>query len=224
MKILIGLGNPETRYGKTRHNAGFRVIDKLARDHMIELRREAKFRAEVGSMKVDSERVLLVKPLTFMNLSGEAVQAVLHFYKIENLEEVLVVHDDVSLPLGRIKMQKGGGAGGQHGVESIIAMLSGRKEFHRLKFGVGPDPGGKWRSEFVVSQFQVEDVELNEKVIGKSCDAALTWIRSGVQETMNAFNGAVFGLPFCLQDPDEDQSDDHPNQPNDDPTPPKTGQ
>jgi PTH1 family peptidyl-tRNA hydrolase len=113
---------------------------------------------------------------------------------------MLVIHDDVSLPLGRLRLQIGGGAGGQHGIESIIETLGGAKDFHRLKVGVGPDPGGQWRAEFVLSQFEPEDVELFENVIGKSCDAALTWISDGIKPAMNTYNGAVFGLPRCLQE------------------------
>ncbi|HEY9773274.1 MAG TPA: aminoacyl-tRNA hydrolase [Planktothrix sp.] len=213
MKILIGLGNPESRYEKTRHNAGFRVIDRLAAMHNVDLRNESKFRALFASATIGGERTLLVKPLTYMNLSGESVQSVLSYFKVESMSDMLVIHDDVSLPLGRIRAQKGGGAGGQHGVESIMRMLSGSKDFHRLKFGVGPDPGGQWRADFVLSQFEPEDVELYEIVIGKSCDAALTWIRAGIQETMNHFNGVVFGLPKCMQEPPDESPPEPPSEP-----------
>jgi PTH1 family peptidyl-tRNA hydrolase len=198
MKILVGLGNPEKRYENTRHNAGFHVIDYLATKHGAEFKQQKDFRALVAKTILVQREVLLVKPLTYMNLSGQAVSAIINWFKVP-ISELLVMHDDVSLPLGRIRLQKGGGAGGQHGVESIIASLGGNKEFHRVKIGVGPDPGGDRRADYVLSMVPPIDVELWNTSIGKSAEAVLAWLENGLQPTMNVFNGLVFGLPEVLR-------------------------
>src|SRR6185369_7117687 len=135
MKIIVGLGNPELRYYSTRHNAGFRVVDLLATELGAHFKVANDLKADVAKVNYKTHTVLLAKPKTYMNLSGDAVQRILHWYKAD-LSALLVIHDDVSLPLGRLRLQKGGGAGGQHGVESIIECLGGRKEFDRLKVGV----------------------------------------------------------------------------------------
>jgi PTH1 family peptidyl-tRNA hydrolase len=198
MKILVGLGNPEKRYENTRHNAGFHVIDYLATKHGAEFKQPKDFRAAVAKTVLVQHEVLLVKPLTYMNLSGQAVSAIINWFKVP-ISELLVIHDDVSLPLGRIRLQKGGGAGGQHGVESIIASLGGNKEFHRIKIGVGPDPGGDRRADYVLSTVPPIDVELWNTSVAKSGEAALSWLENGLQPTMNVFNGMVFGLPEVLR-------------------------
>jgi len=198
MKILVGLGNPEKRYENTRHNAGFHVIDYLATKHGAEFKLMKDFRSHVVKTILVQHEVLLVKPNTYMNLSGQAVSAIVNWFKVP-ISELLVIHDDVSLPLGRIRLQKGGGAGGQHGVESIIASLGGDKEFHRIKIGVGPDPGGDRRADYVLSSVPIVDVELWNTSIAKSAEAVLTWLDKGWQPTMNVYNGMVFGLPEVLR-------------------------
>jgi PTH1 family peptidyl-tRNA hydrolase len=191
MKILVGLGNPEKRYEDTRHNAGFHVVDYLATKHGAELKPAKDFRAAVAKTILVQREVLLVKPLTYMNLSGQAISAIINWFKVP-ISELLVIHDDVSL-------QKGGGAGGQHGVESTIASLGGNKDFDRLKIGVGPDPGGERRADYVLSTVPPKDVELWNTSIAKSAEAALGWLENGLQPTMNVFNGMVFGLPEVLR-------------------------
>ncbi len=150
MKILIGLGNPEKKYEDTRHNAGFRVLDALATRAGAEYKVSKDFQAATAKTMLQGREVLLVKPLTYMNLSGQAVAAIVHWFKIP-LTELLVIHDEVSLPLGKIRIQSNAGPGGQHGVMSIISSLGGKKEFARIRVGVGPDPGGDRRANFVLS-------------------------------------------------------------------------
>ena len=198
MKILVGLGNPEKRYENTRHNAGFHVIDYLATKHGAEFKQPKDFRAAVAKTILVQREVLLVKPLTYMNLSGQAVSAIINWFKVP-ISELLVMHDDVSLPLGRIRLQKGGGAGGQHGVESIIASLAGNKDFHRLKMEsvrILVAIGGPM---YVLSTVPPADVELWNTTIAKSAEAALGWLENGLQPTMNVFNGMIFGLPEALR-------------------------
>ncbi len=134
------------------------------------------------------EELLLVKPLTYMNDSGYAVQAVVSWYKID-LASSLVIHDDVSLPLGRLRLQHNGGAGGQHGVESIIEHNHGKKIFDRLKIGVGPDPGGDIRADYVLSSVPDKDMELFKTAINKGAEAALYWLNNGVEKAMSQING-----------------------------------
>jgi len=198
MKILVGLGNPEKRYENTRHNAGFRVIDYIATKHGAEFKLVKDFRAVVAKTILVQREVLLVKPMTYMNLSGQAVSAIVNWFKMP-LSELLVIHDDVSIPLGRIRLQNGGGAGGQHGVESIIASFGGKKDFDRLKIGVGPDPGGDRRADYVLSMVAPADVELWETSIAKSAEAALSCLDKGLAPTMNVYNGIVFGLPELMR-------------------------
>lgn len=187
MKLIVGLGNPGSRYERTRHNVGFMVIDQIGSELEAEFKSSTSFNAYFCKTKFRNEEIVLLKPLTYMNLSGDAVGAVVRWYKIE-LENVLVIHDDVSLPLGRIRLQKGGGAGGQHGVESIIDCL-GDNNFDRIKVGVGPDPGGERRADFVLSEVNEEDRELFKESLELSSKAAKSWITNGVDATANRFNG-----------------------------------
>lgn len=196
-KLIVGLGNPEGRYAATRHNVGFRVVDLLGTNNGAQFKSVPKHQALMAT--IAAENLILAKPTTYMNLSGEAVQAILHYFDI-SLEDFLVVHDDVALPLGRLRLQRGGGAGGQHGVESILQHLSGDESFHRLKVGVGPDPGGRVRANYVLSSVRPEDYELYEKVLGVAAEAAMSWLKSGIQEAMNVFNGMTVGVPFELKE------------------------
>jgi len=196
-KLIVGLGNPEGRYANTRHNVGFRVVDLLGTINGAQFKSVSKQQALMAILP--AENLILAKPTTYMNKSGEAVQAILHYFDIAR-EDLLVVHDDVAMPLGRLRLQRGGGAGGQHGVESILEHLSGDDRFHRLKVGVGPDPGGHVRANYVLSSVRPEDFELSEKVIGVSADAAMSWLKSGIQQAMNVFNGMTIGVPYELKE------------------------
>jgi PTH1 family peptidyl-tRNA hydrolase len=188
LKLIVGLGNPDAKYELTRHNAGFWVVDRLATEYGASFQSEKKFKAYFAKVQTEAGATLLAKPLTYMNLSGEAVQAISQFYKLE-LSDLLVIHDDVALPLGKIRVQSGGGAGGQHGVEDIIDIFGGKNGFDRIKFGVGPDPGGDRRADFVLSPIAVADQDLKEKVLKMAVDAAKMWLRQGAKPAANQFNG-----------------------------------
>ncbi|MBX9689584.1 MAG: aminoacyl-tRNA hydrolase [Candidatus Obscuribacterales bacterium] len=187
LKLIMGLGNPEARYEMTRHNAGFICLEKLAIKCGASFAANKQMHSDFCKCNWQGNSLILAKPQTYMNLSGKAAQAIVNFYKLDR-NEILVAHDDVSLPLGVIRMARGGGAGGQHGVESIIEML-GNKDFHRLKIGVGPDPGGSLRASYVLSEFPESERELYFKVISLAVEAIEVWMKEGVQVAMNRYNG-----------------------------------
>lgn len=193
MKLVAGLGNPGLQYEMTRHNVGFQVVDSLCTATGATLRYESKYKGYFCKTKFKNHDLVLLKPDTYMNLSGEAVRAIANYLKIDS-EDILVIHDDVSLVLGRLKVQHGGGAGGQHGVESIIECL-GKNTFDRLKVGVGPDPGGARRASFVLSRPAPEDAELYERSLKLAADAATSWILAGPLETANKYNGINLAQP-----------------------------
>ncbi|MBY0360112.1 MAG: aminoacyl-tRNA hydrolase [Candidatus Obscuribacterales bacterium] len=188
LKVVIGLGNPESRYERTRHNAGFRLADRLAIKYGATFARKQELFCELSKTKALGQDLLIVKPLTYMNLSGRAAAAICRWYKIDT-KDILVAHDDVSLPLGQLRLQKGGGAGGQHGIESIIECFAGSKDFERLKIGVGPDPGGALRANYVLANFPEDQEILIQKVIDLSVQAIDVWLSEGIGPTMNRFNG-----------------------------------
>jgi PTH1 family peptidyl-tRNA hydrolase len=188
MKLIVGLGNPEPQYALTRHNAGFWVVDALATACGASFDLSKDLQARITKTPLAGHSVVLAKPVTYMNLSGRAVQAILHWYKIEP-DDMLVVHDDVSLPLGKIRYQHGAGAGGQHGVENIIQMLGGNKAFNRLKFGVGPDPGGDRRANYVLQILPAADMQMRDKVISLCTESIELYLREGLQAAANKYNG-----------------------------------
>ena len=210
MIVIVGLGNPGREYEETRHNAGFRLVDQLASAFNVELRESKPLASYIGKGAVDlpsaaastqmtNTPLLLVKPTTYMNLSGRAVRAILNWYKIDltsskDKHTLMVIHDDVSLNVGRIRFQSGRGAGGQHGVESIIENLSGSKSFDRLKIGVGPDPGGAVRGDYLLSKFRPEEKVVFEKVLEESCQAVKMWLQSGTEQAANMFNGIDYAI------------------------------
>ncbi|PWT96660.1 MAG: aminoacyl-tRNA hydrolase, partial [Candidatus Melainabacteria bacterium] len=194
LKIIVGLGNPGKNYESTRHNVGFRVVDRIGIEYGATFSPEKHLKAEVSKISSATQPVLLVKPSTYMNLSGLSVGALASWYKVE-LEDFLIIHDDVSLPLGRLRFQKAGGAGGQHGVESIIDTLGGAKHFNRLKVGVGPDPGGDLRAGYVLSAVPETDRPLYEKVIERSAQAASSWVGQDIDKVMNQFNNTDLREP-----------------------------
>lgn len=187
IKLIAGLGNPEPKYEMTRHNAGFKLAERLATKYGADFRSNVALQGAVARYKDSGFDIVILKPLTYMNLSGRSVQAVLHWFKIDPAD-LIVVHDDVSLPLGVMRFQRGGGAGGQHGVESILAAIPG-KSFDRLKLGVGPDPGGARRADYVLSSPPPEDLDLYAQVIDKAAEGIESWIKTGISTTMNKYNG-----------------------------------
>jgi PTH1 family peptidyl-tRNA hydrolase len=193
-KLIVGLGNIGAEYLDTRHNAGFSVVEALAARDNAEFKQVRDFQAFIAKVSFQNQNAILAKPTTYMNLSGQAVNAIVRYFKIE-LADLIVVHDDVALPLGKIRFQKAGGAGGQHGVESIIQSLGGSKAFDRLKVGVGPDPGGAVRAHYVLAKIPQSQQELYRKVISLSAEAVVHWMSKDVTSAMNTFNNVNLDPP-----------------------------
>lgn len=185
MKLVVGLGNPGGRYRGTRHNVGFEVLDALAARHRVHLQ-PWKSVAEAAEWRRPEGRVWLVKPTTYMNLSGEAVAALTRFYKIE-LPGVLVVCDDVNLPLGRLRARPEGSDGGNNGLASIIGSL-GTECFARLRIGVGRGDPQRDLADHVLSRFSPEDLAVVNDSISRAVEAVEMWIDEGIERVMNRFN------------------------------------
>jgi len=186
MRIIIGLGNPGKRYKGTRHNVGFETINKMAYDHNITLKNHSRFRSFVGEGKIKNTPILLVQPMTYMNLSGEAVRLILNFYKLPP-EEIIVIYDDVSLPVGDIRVRERGSAGGQKGMVNIIAQLK-TDEFARVRIGVGDKPPGFSLADYVLSRFLKEEWDDMIQGITSAGDAAEEILQAGTISAMNKFN------------------------------------
>lgn len=186
--LIIGLGNPGREYKDTRHNIGFMLIDHITvRLNARGMRLQSK--AIVISALYEEMRIILAKPQTFMNLSGQSVQGLLHFYKIP-FENLLVAHDDLDLPFGTIRIRPTGGPGGQRGMASTIEKL-GTKDFPRLRLGIGRPPGRMDAKDYVLQDFSKDDIKLLPEVLGRGVDAALTFVTHGLNKAMTQFNGSV---------------------------------
>ncbi len=183
MKLIVGLGNPGSKYVGTRHNVGFDVVDTLARRAAIDLSRE-KFHAGYGDGMVRQERVVLLKPTTFMNRSGDAVLAAGRFYRLEK-EDLLVVLDDLALPLGQIRVRPQGSAGSHNGLQNIIDRI-GFHDFTRLRVGIGRPLGIP--ANFVLTRFAEDERPLIEKATDTAADAAECWLTDGLETVMNKYN------------------------------------
>ncbi len=188
MTLIIGLGNPEKEYKGTRHNVGFEAINKLAYDENIEINK-AKFRSHIGEGVISGKKVLLMKPQTYMNLSGEAVLDALSFYKLKP-ENIIVIYDDTSIPLGQIRIRKKGSSAGHNGMKNIIYLLN-TDEFLRIRIGIGEKPSGFSLSNYVLSHFSKAEFETVVEGITKATDAALEIILNGTDCAMNRFNQKV---------------------------------
>lgn len=186
--LIVGLGNPGTQHRKNRHNVGFMVIDALAESNGIPLRR-VSFQALVGKGTLAGSPVILAKPQTFMNNSGQSVAPLMRFYKIP-LDHLLVVHDDLDLPFGTLRLRPQGGAGGQRGMGSIISKLN-TQEFARLRMGIGRPPGRMDPKDYVLYDFDADQVELLPEVLQRATDAIHRFVRDGIEQAMNDFNGRV---------------------------------
>lgn len=185
MWVLVGLGNPGARYERTRHNTGFRVLDRLAARWGVVLEREVH-RALVGDVRRAGTRVLLVKPQTYMNESGETVASVRRFYRMA-LEHLVVVHDDVDLPVGRVRVRAGGSAGGNRGLQSLIARL-GASEFPRVKVGIGRPASGPVGTTHVLGVPGGEEAAQLAAAEERAADAAEMLVSAGIAATMNRIN------------------------------------
>lgn len=183
VSLIVGLGNPGSEYEKTRHNAGFWFLDELARQHNISFKTEKKFYGDVARYKYAGEDVWLLKPTTFMNLSGQAVQALANFYKI-NLDEILVVHDELDLSVDTARLKKGGGHGGHNGLRDIASKMGGNN-FLRLRIGIG-HPGDKSKvTNHVLKKASTDDQISIERNIERALNVLPLVIEGEVQKAMN---------------------------------------
>ena len=186
--LIIGLGNPGREYKDTRHNIGFMLIDQVAvRLNARGMKLQAK--AIVTSALYEERKIILAKPQTYMNLSGQSVQGLLNFYKIP-IENLLVAHDDLDIPFGTIRIRPGGGPGGQRGMASTIDHL-GTKEFPRLRLGIGRPPGRMDPKDYVLQMFSKDDMKLLPEILDRAADAAMEFVMKGLNSAMNKFNGEV---------------------------------
>lgn len=186
MFLIVGLGNPGRQYEHTRHNVGFDVMDAIADKYNISIS-EKKHKALCGKGVINGNKVVLAKPQTFMNLSGESVAELLHYYKLDPEEEMIVIYDDISLAPGNLRIRKKGSAGGHNGIKNIIAM-TGTQNFLRIKVGVGEKPKGWDLADYVLGHFDAADRTRVEEAIGEAVTAAERMIDGETDAAMNEFN------------------------------------
>lgn len=186
MHIIVGLGNPTKEYEGTRHNIGFMCIDKIADDYGIEVL-TLKHKSLIGKGIIDGEKVILVKPQTYMNLSGEAVQEVLAYYKLDAQDSLIVLYDDIDLPVGKLRVRPKGSAGGHNGIKNIIAH-TGTQEFKRIKVGVGCKPEGTDLVNHVLGHFNTEDKKTIDESLGLVSEAVKLLVHDETDEAMNKYN------------------------------------
>ena len=186
MYIIAGLGNPGREYENTRHNAGFASLDALAKRHGIELTTR-KFQALTGSGYIDGQKVLLVKPQTYMNLSGGPIREMANYFKIDPETEMIVIYDDIDLDPGQLRIRKKGSAGGHNGIKHIIQQL-GTQNFVRIKVGVGAKPKGWDLADYVLGRFDKDDRALVEEAQERACKAVELILTDSVDAAMNEYN------------------------------------
>ena len=184
IKLIVGLGNPGVRYANSRHNIGFMIVERFARAHELEFARK-RFNAQIAEGSVGEQRVLIAKPQTFMNASGDAVGKLFAFYKVAP-HDLLVIYDDLDLPLGKMRLRSRGSSGGHHGMESIIARV-GKSDFPRLRVGIGrPDPDAD--IDHVLGSFDADDRAVMDETFARAVDAIDAWLADGITVAMNKFN------------------------------------
>ena len=186
MYIIAGLGNPTKEYDNTRHNIGFAAIDALADKYGISVS-DMKNKALMGKGVINGNKVMLLKPLTYMNLSGEAIRAAVDYYKIDEKSELIVIYDDISLDVGQLRIRKKGSAGGHNGIKNIILHL-GHDTFQRIKVGVGEKPKGYDLADYVLGGFSKEDEALVKEACEHAAEAAAEILTDGPDKAMNDFN------------------------------------
>lgn len=186
MVIIVGLGNPKKEYENTRHNIGFMAIDALAEKYNISVL-DCKHKALIGKGVINGYKVVLVKPLTYMNLSGEAVRVVIDYYKADAENELIVIYDDVSLDVGQLRIRKKGSAGGHNGIKNIIAQL-GHDVFLRIKIGVGEKPKGYDLADYVLGHFSKEELAVMQESLCKVDGAVNLMLAGEVDQAMNDYN------------------------------------
>lgn len=185
--LIVGLGNPGARYENTRHNVGYKTVERLAQANGLSFDK-TEHKALTANGLIGDKRVILAKPLTFMNLSGESVQPLLHFYKIP-VENLLIACDDLDIAFGVLRIRKTGSSGGQNGMKSIIERV-GTQNINRIRIGIGRPPGKMNPADYVLSTFKGDDVISALELIDRAAKAAETWLKSGIDAAMNTYNGA----------------------------------
>ncbi len=186
--LIAGFGNPGREYRNTRHNVGFRLIDSVVSEFNTKLTK-VQFKAMTGTIELDNARIILAKPQTFMNLSGQAVAALMRFYKIP-LDKVLVAHDDIDLPLGTIRIRPGGGSGGQKGLASTIEKL-GTQDFPRMRIGIGRPSGSQEAAGYVLQEFSNSDEKVLQDVLPQAVEAIKVFVAEGLDAAMTRYNGNI---------------------------------
>jgi len=203
LKLIVGLGNPGVQYEQTRHNAGFMVVDELAARHASGSIARARFQAATLDAHLGGEKCLLMKPTTFMNLSGRSVGEAIRFFKLEPAEDLLVLTDDIALPVGSIRLRAKGGSGGHNGLSDIDRALGGAP-YARCRIGIGATPKQMVQADWVLSRFTEGEVGDLKRSITDSVEAAACWAGEGIEKAMNTFNKRLA--------PDANKKGDHPAQ------------
>jgi peptidyl-tRNA hydrolase, PTH1 family len=195
ISLIVGLGNPGAKYDHTRHNIGFDLIDRLAKRWQVSITEQRRFQGEVGEGLVAGKRIRLLKPSTFMNKSGQSVRAVLDWYKLEP-QQVLVLYDDMDLPMGKLRIRLSGSAGGHNGMKSLIAHL-GTQDFPRLRVGISKSAEAgvaKDTISHVLGKFAPEELRILPEVLNMAADAVEMALKQGTEKSMSLYNGRVAGL------------------------------
>lgn len=185
MKAVVGLGNPGIRYAQTKHNVGFMLVDRIIKNLKLDYRND--FRGKTAETRIAEERVFFLKPYTFMNLSGLSVAELAGYYKIAG-KDILIIHDDMDLPLGKIRLRRKGSSGGHNGLKSIIQELN-TQEFWRLKIGVGRPKEDMDVINHVLSNFNKEEAKLLGEILERAEKAVMLWLEGREEEAMNRYNG-----------------------------------
>jgi len=191
LHLIVGLGNPGAEYARTRHNAGFQVVERCAEGWRAAWGYEKKFNVRLARGERDCRRALLCQPQSYMNSSGEVVSELMAFYRVPR-GRLLVVVDDADLPLGEIRLRPGGSSGGHHGLESIEQHF-GTREYARQRIGIGRERGAREITGYVLGRFSSTEAVLMDKVLNVACDQVECWLTAGIQKAMTQFNGAVGG-------------------------------
>ena len=187
-ELIVGLGNPEPKYDNTRHNIGFAVVDELAKVWQMPLKENKRFQGLFAEgVVVGGQKVRLLKPLTYMNRSGQSVRAVTDWYKVQ-ASSVLVIYDDMDLPVGKLRIRLSGSAGGHNGMKSIISHLGG-KDFPRLRIGIGKSDGEKGTISYVLGKFAPEESKIMAEILDISVRAVELGLKEGIEKSMNRYNG-----------------------------------
>lgn len=186
--IVVGLGNPGAQYARTRHNAGFETLEALSRRWSVDINKK-KFNGLIAETTYNGHRVVLCQPQTFMNASGECVQELLQWYKCP-LENMIVIYDDIDLPLSRLRVRKSGSAGTHNGMRSILGCIGNQQGFPRIRVGVGAKPEGWDLADWVLSTYRIrEEREEMEKAFARAADCVEDWLKNGIEHAMQQYNG-----------------------------------